>query len=200
MKPTQEQIEEARKRGLVPGAEATSYKSGIRFTVNEEDEWYRDDGDLRNGPTGAIDVYLCYNGGWAQVITPAPQAEGLIDGMACEPDEFMRKAIVERASKMHLLKGEDMLGHFGYSYPISILNGMLGYNSYGPRCENIKSLIPAGEFYDRLCRMEPKPKPITIGGHIAEFRADGSIRVGCTVIDSETMEMIIEQRAKTKQP
>lgn len=121
------------------------------------------------------------------VITPAPedQQQGLVDGMACEPDEHMRRAICEKDKE---------LGNYGPSqyndrYLIWRNAGMLWQANGAPISGEI---ITPGEFYDRLCRtVKPEP-PIRIGGHEVRFRK-GSIKVGCTEVPNDIVRKVAER-------
>lgn len=186
---TKEQlIEEAKRRGIVPGAVCRS-EYGNKWTVGPVAEWrqsvlgdYHDESSEQNCTIWDADL------GWANVVTPVPaQPEGLVDGMACEPDEHMRAAIAAKANEL----GRGFYGSDTYSpHPIGWGNGRLGFYGSGASSPFIKNLITPGEFYDRLCKT-PKPEPpIMVGSREVRFENGGDIVVGCTNVDFATLEKV----------
>lgn len=180
---TKEQlIEEARKRGIVPGA-VVKTRWHNDWTLGPTDTWVETGGEIydaspRNG------AWIFRKNTWAEVVTPAPStapSEGLVDGMACDPDEHMRAAIVAKAKHVGLTDG---LGHDDANvFVIRMRHNRLHLlNNPAPPF----TMISVGEFYDRLCRMV---KPIKVGEHTVQFNP-GSIKVGCTTIDNETVRAI----------
>ena len=165
---------EAQRRGIVPGA-VVSGRIHKDIRVPEPAGWSTTSwGDIycttEAYPLGA---WLLHEGKWATVITPAP-SKGLTDGMVCEPDEHMRKAIVEKAVELgntknaHLYDGAKTL----IWRPIDRIK--LKQSEASSHGGPGHTLIPPGEFYDRLCAMAPNEKPIMIGGNEASRkRIDG---------------------------
>lgn len=116
------------------------------------------------------------------------QPKGLVDGMACEPDEHMRRAIVEKAVALGDGGARLVLNN---SFPI-VWGGDLGYVSGGITDEFVKQVITPGEFYDRLCKMLKPEPPIRIGGHDVKFDK-GEITVCCTTIPNDIVRKIAER-------
>lgn len=113
--------------------------------------------------------------------------------MACEPDEHMRRAIVEKAKELGM--GDEL-----YNYSVSLNNG-LQFNhgtSVRPLATNKShwhkrlTYITPGEFYDRLCRTAKPEPPIRIGGHEVKF-GKGEITVGCTTVPNDIVRKIAER-------
>ena len=131
--------------------------------------------------------FVLDDGEWATVITPAPedQPQGLVDGMACEPDEHMRKAIVEKAREF----GNNGPRQYMDRYLIWREEGMLWQASSSPIDGKV---ITPGEFYDRLCKtMTPEP-PLFIGDQPVNFYK-GNIKVGNIDISNEVVRKIAER-------
>jgi hypothetical protein len=199
----QYQIDELRANGIVPGATCTSaaFPSAPPFVVPPVENW-------RMGTSGPMtgehidsagsycDRYLKYNGMFATVISPAPQQEGLREGDACEPDEHMRKAIIEKAVEM------DLTLHVSGNrseYPcLQMLEGKVSRMVPRNEVSAPRTFIPPGEFYDRLCRMKPAPKPIRIDNREVVFSGGGNIKVGCTAVEWETLEAVYERAKSTR--
>ena len=184
-------IEEARKRGIVEGATCVSVY-GAQWIVGPVERWR----PYNTGPNlydrdGESTRCICDDGKWATVLTPAPQ-EGLVDGMACEPDPHMRAAIIAKAKELGMTDGE------GYD---SISLNQLIYRPNGSwkllQTHRAENLLPPGEFYDRLCRMTPNEKPILIDNREVKFTGSGNIKVGCTSIPWEVLE-VVYTRAKAQ--
>lgn len=196
MKPTQEQIQKLLDRGIAPGAmviSAQAFDTPPQL-VRPTEEWRIYADEVNNGDG----YYLTYNGSFAKVITPAPQAEGLKEGDTVECGPAMRAAIIELAKEL----GTPVYG-VPYDNPgiiaLRVGDFGLGLGTTTISVSPVRPMHPEA-FIAKMRVTAVQPKPITIGDHTAEFLADGSIKVGCTVIDSEAMDRIIEQRAKTKQP
>lgn len=185
MKTFEEKKQEAIARGIMPGAIIGCAKDGEHGVVAPIEKWKDDMGDLvvgddRNGNY----LFATYGRGFATVITPAPQTGGLEDGMACEPDEHMRRAIVEKADEIGISGSlgsykDKRIGYWSKCRYLQNADGVLDVN-----------IISPGEFYDRLCRMSKPEPPIMIGGHKVEFEKDGDIKVGCTSVDFATLEKV----------
>lgn len=56
-----------------------------------------------------------------------------------------------------------------------------------------------GEFIAKLFGLTPSEPPIRIGEHAVQFNGDGSIKVGCTSVDYDTLKAVYE-RATKKRP
>jgi hypothetical protein len=188
-------IEEAKLRGIVPGAVVESPTYGRTYTVGPTKEWHYAE-DLDTWSSG--DSHLYDSGNWATVISPAPQQEGLRNNSACKPDALMRAAIVAKANELGI-------GEFDGSSPEE--NPHIQFN-YGTTVRPLTSreshwhehltYIPPGEFYDRLCRMTPKEKPIRIDNREVVFTGGGNIKVGCTAVEWETLEAVYERAKSTR--
>ena len=195
MKPSPEQIEEARKRGIAEGAVIYSAQAGRASglqVVESADNWRMIGNSINNGSG----FYLYWNGKWAEVYTPAPQAEVLKGNVVCECGPAMRRAIVDMAKEKGLAVG-------GVSPESKGLDGVrldegsrVVTNAGGHAQLGGYTLISPGEFYDRLCAM---PKAIRIGDHTVEFKDGGDIKVGCTRVDFSTLEAVYN-KAKAARP
>ena len=191
-------VDEAKARGIVPGA-VIKTATGNDYTqvVRRFKEWERSGGGVVwNGSLqgDSICIYDAQNGEWATVITPAPQAaaEGLVDGDACECGPAMRAAIIELAKEL----GVGLRSGAPASAPLLWYGGRLCYTSGGPRCETIRTMLQSGQFYDRLSRHK---KTIRIDGHEVKFKDNGDINVGCTSVDFSTLEAVYNKAKQTKQ-
>lgn len=188
MKTKDELIKEAIARGIKPGA-VIKTMLGDTITVPEPQLWsMNEDGCLyiRDGWR----CVLMY-GEWATVITPAPedQPQGLVDGMACEPDEHMRAAIVEKAKELRLAAAYSAGNH----YPALVWFGQMEDCKKRDDCSTVGShWITPGEFYDRLCKTAKPEPPIRIGGHDVKFDK-GEITVGCTTVPNDIVRKVYER-------
>ena len=194
MKTKEELKAEAIARGIKPGAVVRTEIHGT-WTVPPITSW--NDWPYATGANWGISctpqevrsgtwIYHC-DDGWPTVITPAPedQPQGLVDGMACEPDEHMRKAIVEKAKEL----GNNGPRQYYDRYLIWRNTGMLWQANKAPIDGNI---ISPGEFYDRLCKaVKPEP-PIRIGDYHVTFNK-GSIQVGCTEVPNDIVRQVAER-------
>lgn len=186
MKELEEMIQKAVARGIVPGAVARS-PYGSEWVVGAIHGWDIDSGGgLHDRGT---QIYSPLQGCWATVITAAPkdQTRGLIDGMACEPDEHMRRAIVEKARELGFTDGagHENIESLVYSHgqgQHSLLNDQ-------PKNEGI--WITPGEFYDRLCRTEPVPQ-IFLFDQEVKF-GKGYVQVGDQSVPNDTIRKIVER-------
>ena len=181
-------IDEAKARGIVPGATIQCASDGTNGTVAPYKEWIeKSSGSLQVGFDDrgtSLYAFSRQNNRWATVITPAPQAaaEGLVEGDSCECGPAMRAAIIELAKEL----GVGLRSEAPASAPLLWYGGRLCYTSGGPRCETIRTMLQPGQFYDRLSHHK---KTIRIGDHEVKFNA-GSIKVGCTTIDNATVRAI----------
>ena len=187
-------IEEARKRGIVPGA---MIKSAANDNLPSQivlpiDQWTMWNDCLNNGPLSGY--LLNYRGKWATVVTPAPsQAEGLKEGDAVECGPAMRAAIIELAKELGVSRGD-----FHEDYPLVWFHGALCYTSSGWGSEHIKCKMPPEVFIAKMRVTGAQPKPIKIGDHTVKFNADGSVKVGCTTVDFATLEAVYNKAKQTK--
>lgn len=194
----QQAIEECRKRGIVPGVKIScaANHTPVTGTVSPFDKWEEWNNHfgrhLKVGTDNNGDaLYAVFEGNWTNTITPAPapqEEEGLKEGDACEPDENMRKAIVDRAKA----SGLKTLDGYHAPYPLTWYMGRLCYTSGGPRCETISRLISVGEFYDRLCVTAKKPKLMSIAGHKV-LATKGTVEIDDTVYANSTIRAIAEK-------
>lgn len=182
--------QEAIALGIVPGAKVkVPYLGDEVFTVAPFHYWKHHDENLRAASDDTSDglVYIFISGQWATVITPAPedQQQGLVDGMACEPDEHMRAAIVAKSVEIGSSSGKHPIwGKYFYwdAQEYKLLQG-----------DDTKSNpIPPGEFYDRLCRTSKPEPPICIGDYHVTFN-NGSIQVGCTTVPNDIVRKVAER-------
>lgn len=183
-------IDEAAKRGIVPGAVAASLYNGTRFTVPPYENWVKwpDSEDVLSGPTKDGNRFIYESGsGWATVITPAPsEPEGLKEGDACECGPAMRAAIVELAKELGV-RDSGCLG-LGLPYLVWWTNELSSYHK-GPEAK----VRHTPEAFIAKMRVTPaQPKPITIGDHKVEFRK-GSVKIGRTVVENEKVRAIAER-------
>lgn len=189
-------IEEATRRGIVPGAMVYSAFSGRKAKpelVLPYDQWQMVADEPNNGRSG---YYLRHNEKWAEVATLAPQSEGLKEGDSCECGPAMRAAIIEEANAMGL-KGacdypyeESTTDPKGYCI-WDIGRFQVGWGAGLARNDRYTNHAPEA-FIAKMRVTAAQPKPIKIGDHIVEFRS-GSIKVGCTTIDNATVRSIAEK-------
>jgi hypothetical protein len=86
-KPSKQQIAEARKRGIVPGAECKS-GWGTQWIVGPSQKWaYDPSGDIADDGHEEGPFIYCTNKGWATVITPAPSQPRIKGRFAAKPKE-----------------------------------------------------------------------------------------------------------------
>lgn len=182
---------EAIERGIRPGAKiACAYGTGEGI-VQSYDKWENMASSIWCGRDNINNSLRAYSDGkWATVITPAPGDKRLVDGMACEPDEHMRRAIVAKAKELGLLLG------FGYvvdghpNYPgIAYHKDVLGDRAPQIYEDRGEVYVPSGEFYDRLCCMKKLEPRIWISDDYVVFDK-GSIQVGCAVISNDVVEQV----------
>lgn len=191
-------IEEARKRGIVPGAKVVCAaacdpeRQGAHGVVAAVENWFSQDKIepwIRAGKDNDGDsLYILYRNRWSAVITPAE--EGLKYATACRCSPEMKAAIRAEAAALG----------------ITFVNGSgdgLGWSGGGLQTADTRSvsweeMLPDIEFLRRLRLMKPKEPDIEVGGHVVRFKADHSIAVGCTTVDFNTLERVY-QRAKAQQ-
>lgn len=178
-------IEEAAKRGIVPGARIRCARDGAEGTVAPMDKWFIYDDDLVCGKDDTdSNLYANAGSAWVCPATPPP----LSDGDACECSETMRKAIVELA------------GELGVRVAAVFAPGEEGLNDcrWDGRClirarrgESGLKWMPPEEFIARMRATSALPKPIRIGEWNVEFQ-HGSIKVGCTTVPNEVVRKVVE--------
>ena len=185
-------IDEAKARGIVPGAriQCASVDYKCHGTVAETEHWFV--GSEHTLWVGKDDKqqelcgYSISNERWATVITPAPQAaaEGLVEGDSCECGPAMRAAIIELAKELGLKATSYSEGIIAY------------YDGKVYDCsractigEKVKNWHTPEAFIAKMRVEAAKPKPIRIGDHEVKFNT-GSIKVGCTTIDNATVRAI----------
>ena len=183
MKELEELIQKAVARGIVPGAVARS-PHGIEWTVGAISGW-KMDLNLGMHDRGKA-IYSAELDCWATVIAPTSkdQTQGPVDGMACEPDEHMRRAIVEKAKEL----GNNGPRQYYDRYLIWRNAGMLWQANKAPIDGNV---ISPGEFYDRLCRAKQEP-PIFLFDQEVKF-GKGYVQVGDQSVPNDTMRKIVER-------
>ena len=176
-----ELIDEATKRGIVPGAQMR----------NQYGTW------VFVGPLGMDCGYLCDLGmeehnivnatdEWATVITPA--AIGLQEGDAVECGPAMRAAIIELAKELGLGVWKDT---DDFQPPRYCLYWNSGEAHLAPRYPSVygTKLHTPEDFIAKMRVTASQPKPITIDNYIVYF-TKGEIKVGCTTISNETVRAI----------
>lgn len=203
-------IEEARQKGLVPGATVKCVRTADEIVLPPYSEWqYRIsfyapiirirsngttihlyDADFRTDRTNVVR--------WATVITPAP-SQGLQEGDAVKCTPAMRAAIVERAKELNL--AHHFIEYEGFPYlAMSYASGgktMAGVSANPSRAYN---WLSAPEFLRRL-EQTKKPVPvIKIYGQEVKFSAEG-ISFGSRKVDRATVLGVADRlTGKTKGP
>ena len=190
MKPTQEQIAEAAKRGIIEGATircVCAYEDIAPVPNPREWDLFGDGGmGFRWEGVTMNRIYIRGSGGrFATVITPAPsKEEGLKEGDAVKTTPKMRDAIVELARELGLL-GREYSGTFPnllYKERYDITgadNSVDGRQYHTPEAFIAKMRVTAA-----------KPKPILIGGRPVQFLSDGAVCTGTYHIDFATLEAV----------
>lgn len=193
-------IEEARKRGIVPGARIHSARIHSAAAGRESDgqlvvpfdQWTMYGDELNNGPTSS-GYYLTYCGKWAEVITPATsQSEGLKEGDSVECGPAMRAAIIELAKELGLKAtsySEGIIAYYDgkvYDCSRACTIGKKVKNWHTPEAFIAKMRVTAA-----------KPKPIKIGYDTVKFNSDRSITVGCTTVSFATIEEVYNRLKKS---
>ena len=179
--------------GIKPGA-VVKWVDKEPYTVPPYDKWYQFEyGDYAwltedGAPHDWCWIYCVkYPRFTPTVITPAPedQPQGLVDGMACEPDEHMRAAIVAKSVEIGSSSGKHPIwGTYFYwdSQEYKLLQGD----------DTTSKPIPPGEFYDRLCKTVKHEPRISIGDYHVTFNK-GSIQVGCTTVPNDIVRKVAER-------
>ena len=187
-------IDEAKARGIVPGARVDGpvHKD---FIVTDPAEWIQTSSGIYCVPdlySGGAWIY--YEDKWATVIgtaqavaTHAPQAaaEGLVEGDACECGPAMRAAIIELAKNMGV-----QCSCFLNNEPTVIgLRWVSNGGLINMHIDVDKAMHTPEAFISKMRVEAAKPKPIRIGDHEVKY-STGSIKVGCTTIDNATVRAI----------
>ena len=187
-------IDEATRRGIVPGAQVKSADGGRPMTVAPIEEW-------KQGSAGSIynGRFLCgsrlfdaFGDAWAAVITPVPsqrpQAIGLQEGDAVECGPAMRAAIIELAKELGVHDPEDIDIEEYQWRGVYVLPSGFVHRFAGKTPKRFNLLTPEA-FIARMRVTASHTKPITIGGKTVKFYK-GEINVGCTTISNETVRAI----------
>ena len=183
-------IDEAKARGIVPGARvACAYGRG-EGTVDVYDEWQMVGKSLwcgRDDDGCSLEAYNSRNDRWATVLPPAPQAaaEGLVDGDACECGPSMRAAIIELAKELGV-----QCSCFLNNEPTVIGLRWVSNGGLINMHKDVDKAMHIPEAFIAKMRVEAtKPKPIRIQGHEVKCHA-GFIQFGGTTIDNATVRAI----------
>ena len=169
-KPTEQQIEDCRKQGIVPGAvilsawTKSSVKEGI---VPPYDQWCIGDrycNIICIGPGKGPWIYDAKSNKWATVVIPAPKPATLTPGMACLiPSAAGRQWIKELAEA----KGLWAVGSYEPSNATGIwIHNYDGHRDFGKlyssRVESDPAeVVPIHEFIRMLMEYEPPAPPKT---------------------------------------
>lgn len=188
-------IDEATRRGIVPGALVEAQggaRDSRRRIVGPYECWrlsYTGNEISVDAPGETFGQYiLCRHDQWAKVVSPAPSV-GLQEGDACEASPAMRAAIIELAKEL----GVPMTGdaeHRNYEgIGVSWVRDTVHRWNFDGR--NMKRCTPEA-FIAKMRATAKKPKPIRIGDYTVKFNK-GGIEVGCTKVDNETVRAIAEK-------
>lgn len=192
-------IDEAAKRGIVPGATigCAASKTNATGIVAPYSEWKYSSGigtlwvGTEKHRPSLLAAKDCEDE-WATVITPAPsqhpQAIGLQEGDAVECSTAMRAAIIELAKELGLGVWKDT---DDYQPPRYCLYWNSREARLAPRYPSVSGtkLHTPEDFIAKMRVTASQPKPITIGGKTVEF-TKGEISVGCTTISNETVRAV----------
>lgn len=199
-----EMIDEAAKRGIVPGAIILCAAGGYEASVLPYSQWTNEgwgENYIFMDPPPCLGPWIYHNGEWATVIvpatviTPAPakEEEGLKEGDACECGPAMRAAIVELAKELGLrsayIEDKETNG-VGALSNLTICDAKMNPSGW-------PNLFTPEVFIAKMRVTAKKPKPIKIKvgegvnskWYEVEF-CSGSIKVGCTSIDNTTVRVI----------
>jgi hypothetical protein len=186
-------IDEATKRGIIPGAvikQFTGAYVGDLFVVAPSYKWEWCESWLSVGRANEMTLYAMAKDVWARVITPAPapqEEEGLKEGDACECGPVMRAAIVDLAIELGLAEEQhrssymyDPDGLTWSEHPCPLQCGIHG-----------KVIMPE-EFIRRMRVTAKKPKPVSIAGHKV-LATKGTVEIDDTVYANSTIRAIAEK-------
>ncbi len=186
-------IDEAAKRGIVPGATIRTAwpSSGSEIAIVPDTEhWALFPKTDLTFKTDGNDVWIkdLESSRWATVITPATSKEGgLKEGDACECGPAMRDAIIEVAKELNILAQD---GDFAGNKGVYVLRG--GVHAYHGKTPDDFATHTPEAFIAKMRITAKNPKPIKIGDHTVEF-CSSFIRVGCTTIDNSVVRAITEK-------
>lgn len=191
----EELIQEATRRGLVPGVTVESI-FGTVGVLPPHDKWYTTQVDLfaRCPDVGALGVRV--NGNWATLVSPA--CEGLEEGMAVECGPAMRAAILESAANYGIRNR-------GVPESEKNVKGLV-YVSEGNLCTVYgfpgRTMLAPSEFLRRLEHTKPAQPKITVTSNGKEveaiFTADGIEVNGSCVSRKQVLE--VADRLEGKKP
>jgi len=182
-------IDEATRRGIVPGAVIVS-TYGDTVTVKDQSGWMEANGGCLYINGGTNEVYRIPGDRWATVITPT----GLQEGDACECSETMRDAVLEMAVDMGLLPK----GHFCSDASPGWFNGRIVTFSRKAESFYAKEWLTPEAFIARMRATAGRPKPILIGDNTVKFHPNGDIAVGCTKVSYDILKAVYEQATKNR--
>ena len=163
MKPTEQQIEDCRVRGIVPGAVIVD-ADGLQGTVWPTEKWY----GILCLTCGDGYLFAIADGEWATVITPAPKPATLTPGMACLiPSAAGRQWIKELAEEKGLWGGvsdirteSQRIGIWVMDFPNGVYPEKHGKLSGFINVEKL-IVVPAHEFIRLLMDYQPPVPPKT---------------------------------------
>jgi len=199
-------IDEATKRGIVPGAKVictTACDPKANRThgiVAPYSEWNFCEIPGRPWISAGLDnsgsqLFIHSEGKWSTVLTPAtaqPQGEGLKEGDAVECGPAMRAAIIELADTLGITVFARSRANNG-DPNLCWSEGEISGISHPIKWS--MAIIRTPEEFIRRMRVtaaRPKPITITINGNKVKFNT-GSITVGCTTVDNATVRAIAEK-------
>ena len=163
---SKEIIEEAAKRGIVPGARIRD-SEGREGVVDPVEYW--EFGEIGSVYCNSILRAISFDGKYATVITPAPSSDTLKPGMATACGPAMRAAIMERAKElglMHPFSSEEYITEGIWVLDFGFQKGMLHTCTFS-NSEGLKS-IPTHEFLRLMENTKPPKKELTAEELLAE--------------------------------
>ncbi len=187
-------IDEATRRGIVPGATigCAASKTHAPGIVAPYSEWKYSSGigTLWVGTEKHRPLLLAAKDcedEWATIITPAPSAQpqaiGLQEGDAVECGPAMRAALIELAKELGVnVTSSATVKYSALTWWCKRIAGHRGGDV-------LKNYITPEEFIAKMRVTASQPKPITIDNYIVYF-TKGEIKVGCTTISNETVRAI----------
>lgn len=202
---SKEIIEEAAKRGIVPGAVIRCLANSDDIsTVPETSEWLIDNGDLYFETRGPIIVIRYGHGPFATVITPAPSSETLEPGMATKCGPAMRAAIMERAKELGIAYGNTAAEDDSYVGVWAVTESCVSPKDVGKvYCYSggfdVVDAIPTHEFLRLMENTKPPKKELTTEERLAEaVKVIEDLEGNCYSISHEGKEARIAARAFLK--
>lgn len=197
----EELIQEATRRGIVPGARVHCTYVAIDITVPKEPRWdhyaralWIDNPEDAGGARSAC-VYNEEDDTWATVLSPAPQ-EGLLNGHVALCGIGMKKAIMQKARACglptrdsgnsleypHICWDEDQLSSYAEEDDGDALKAPL---------KAPEVVIPTWEFLRRMENTAKPVPPILIDSHTVRFEK-GFVVVGCVRVPNEVVKRVYE--------